>query len=246
MRVSPSIFSTLSFSMATGKKTWNLCDGDLLTRDAVSAAVYKDKDNDDTSVSPQRSVSTTSITSTSSASSDGLFLKEKPFIKVPSHVATILAHRGIDVSAIGNVTWRDNSPLHSRNWSLARKLYDTAVVCFLEMFTTLVNNTGSSTAVAGTADLGSSAVIYLFSEAFPVVFKAAFGFNHGQCSLVNLVIPIGVVSTFLPRLYDIGVANDCLRRNIIAQPGDKIFGFLVAAPLLAVAFWWRCHFVRKV
>jgi hypothetical protein len=83
-----------------------------------------------------------------------------------------------------------------------------------------------------------SAVIYLFPEAFPVVFKAAFGFSLRQCSLVNLAIPVGVLLTFLPRLYDIRVSNDCRRRNIIAQPEDKIFGFLVAAPTLAVAFWW--------
>jgi hypothetical protein len=84
----------------------------------------------------------------------------------------------------------------------------------------------------------SSAVIYLFPEAFPVVFKTAFGFSLRQCSLVNLAIPVGVLFTFLSRLYDIRVSNDCRRRNIIAQPEDKIFGFLVAAPILAVAFWW--------
>lgn len=84
----------------------------------------------------------------------------------------------------------------------------------------------------------SSAVIYLFPEAFPVVFKAAFGFSLRQCSLVNLGIPFGVVLTFLPRLYDIRVLNDCRRRNVVAQHEDKIFGFLVAAPILAMAFWW--------
>jgi hypothetical protein len=84
----------------------------------------------------------------------------------------------------------------------------------------------------------SSAVIYLFPEAFPVVFKTAFGFSLRQCSLVNLAIPVGVMFTFLPRLYDIRVSNDRRRRNITAQPEDKIFGFLVAAPVLAAAFWW--------
>jgi hypothetical protein len=84
----------------------------------------------------------------------------------------------------------------------------------------------------------SSAVIYLFPEAFPVVFKVAFGFSLRQCSLVNLAIPVGVIFTFLPRLYDIRTLNDCRRRSIVAEPEDKIFGFLVAAPILAVAFWW--------
>jgi hypothetical protein len=84
----------------------------------------------------------------------------------------------------------------------------------------------------------SSAVIYLFPEAFPVVFKVAFGFSLRQCSLVNLAIPVGVIFTFLPRLYDIGALNDCRRNKTVAEPEDKVFGFLVAAPILAVAFWW--------
>lgn len=82
------------------------------------------------------------------------------------------------------------------------------------------------------------AIIYVFPEAFPVVFADAYGFTPRQCSLVNLAIPVGVVFTFLPRLYDIKVSNHCKRNNIVAQPEDKIFGFLVAAPILAIAFWW--------
>lgn len=82
------------------------------------------------------------------------------------------------------------------------------------------------------------AVIYLFPEAFPVVFADAFDFSPRQCSLLNLAISVGVLLTFLPRLYDIKISNMCRRNNIVAQPEDKIFGFLVAAPILAVAFWW--------
>jgi hypothetical protein len=83
-----------------------------------------------------------------------------------------------------------------------------------------------------------SAIIYVFPEAFPVVFADAFDFTPRQCSLVNLAVPVGVLFTFLPRLYDISVSNHCRRNNIVAQPEDKIFGFLVAAPILAIAFWW--------
>jgi len=81
------------------------------------------------------------------------------------------------------------------------------------------------------------AIIYVFPEAFPVVFADAFGFTPRQCSLVNLSISVGVLFTFLPRLYDIRVSNACRRNNIAAQPEDKLFGFLVAAPVLATAFW---------
>jgi hypothetical protein len=54
---------------------------------------------------------------------------------------------------------------------------------------------------------------------------------------VNLSISVGVLFTFLPRLYDIRVSNACRRNNIAAQPEDKLFGFLVAASVLAIAFW---------
>jgi hypothetical protein len=83
-----------------------------------------------------------------------------------------------------------------------------------------------------------SAIIYVFPEAFPVVFADAFDFTPRQCSLVNLAISFGVLFTFVSRLYDISASNHCRRNNIVAQPEDKIFGFLVAAPMLAVAFWW--------
>lgn len=80
------------------------------------------------------------------------------------------------------------------------------------------------------------AIIYVFPEAFPVVFADAFGFTPRQCSLVNLSISVGVLFTFVPRLYDIRISNACRRNNIAAQPEDKLFGFLVAAPVLAIAF----------
>lgn len=81
------------------------------------------------------------------------------------------------------------------------------------------------------------AIIYVFPEAFPVVFADAFGFTPRQCSLANLSISVGVLFTFLPRLHDIRVSNACRRKNVAAQPEDKLFGFLVAAPVLAIAFW---------
>jgi hypothetical protein len=83
-----------------------------------------------------------------------------------------------------------------------------------------------------------SAVIYLLPEVLPIVYTEGFGFSSRYCSLVTLSIAIGVVLTFLPRLYDIRVSNLCRRNDVLAEPEDKIFGFLVAAPILAGAFWW--------
>jgi hypothetical protein len=149
--------------MATDKKTF---DGSLLPTNAAIAATHKDKGSDDLSTpsgGSQRSVSSTSTSTSSNASafSDDPLVEEKLFFKVPLHIAASLTHRGFDVNAIGKVTWRDNSPLHPRNWSLTRKIYDTAVICFLETFTTLVSNTGSSTGATGAADFGVSKQIAL-------------------------------------------------------------------------------------
>lgn len=82
------------------------------------------------------------------------------------------------------------------------------------------------------------AVIYVFPEVFPVVYADVYGFSSRQCSLVTLSLSVGVVFSVLPRLYDLRISNRCRRNNVLAEPEDKIFGFLVGAPILAVAFWW--------
>lgn len=82
------------------------------------------------------------------------------------------------------------------------------------------------------------AVIYVFPEVFPVVYIDGYAFSSRQCSLVTLSISVGVLFTFLPRLYDLRISNLCRRNNVLAEPEDKIFGFLIGAPILAIAFWW--------
>ena len=184
--------------MAPGKKTWNMFDGSSLTTNAAVAATHEVKGSDDLfnpSAGSQRSVSSTSTStsSTASAFSDDPLVEEKLFFKVPLHIAASLAHRGFDVNAIGKVTWRDKSPLHPR--SLKRKTYDAAVICFLETFTTLVSNTGSSTAAAGAADLGVSKDIALICFTTTYLLAQAVG---------GLVLP-PVAETFGGRnLYILG------------------------------------------
>ena len=82
------------------------------------------------------------------------------------------------------------------------------------------------------------AVIYVFPEVFPVVYMDGYGFSSRQCSLVTLSLSVGVLFTFLPRLYDLRISNSCRRNKVLAEPEDKIFGFLIGAPILAIAFWW--------
>jgi hypothetical protein len=107
-------------------------DGEILKPDLAGVAPLKSYTGLETTssqASTQRSFSSSSSTFSSSdfsATSDCPLFPEKQKFKVPLHVAATLAHRGFDVDDSGKVTWRDNSPLHPRNWSNLRKLYDVS------------------------------------------------------------------------------------------------------------------------
>ena len=107
-------------------------DGEILRPNLAGIAPtksYTGLDISSSQASTQRSFSSSSSSSTSSdfsATSDCPLFLEKQKFKVPLHVAATLAHRGFDVDDSGKVTWRDNSPLHPRNWSNLRKLYDVS------------------------------------------------------------------------------------------------------------------------
>jgi MFS family permease len=75
-------------------------------------------------------------------------------IDIPRRVSDILSSKGLNVSTEGLVTFQDDSRSHPRNWPLLRKCYDSALICFLEFFMTLVSNTGSSVSAAASAELG--------------------------------------------------------------------------------------------
>ncbi|KAI3544731.1 major facilitator superfamily transporter [Colletotrichum abscissum] len=84
-------------------------------------------------------------------------------------------------------------------------------------------------------------MIYLFTESLTVVY-VSLGFTKTQASLPFLAIAVGVVFTFLPRLWDMKVVRDRQRKQIPIQPPltreDKIIGFAFAAPALAIGLAW--------
>lgn len=80
--------------------------------------------------------------------------------------------------------------------------------------------------------------LYLFSEALTVVYAGGFGMTEREASLVFLALGVGIVPTFLPRVYDIKLANQRRRDNLPMEVEDKLFGFYVAAPVLAIGLWW--------
>ena len=86
-------------------------------------------------------------------------------------------------------------------------------------------------------------IIYLFSEALAVVYLEGYGFSTRQGSLIFLAIGAGVIFTFLPRIYDIHVTAKRLKQEKHLEPEDKLFGFFVAAPVLAIGLWWFAYTV---
>ncbi|TQN65720.1 putative transporter [Colletotrichum shisoi] len=80
-------------------------------------------------------------------------------------------------------------------------------------------------------------MIYLFTESLTVVYISV-GFTKTQASLPFLAIAVGVLFTFLPRLWDMRVLRDRQRKQLPIQPEDKIIGFGFAAPALAIGLAW--------
>lgn len=80
------------------------------------------------------------------------------------------------------------------------------------------------------------AIIYIFPEALPHVYHD-FGFDKTQISLVNLALICGIPFTFGSRLIDVRLAKRRERQGVPHEPEDKITGFILAAPCLAISFF---------
>ncbi|KAH6650667.1 major facilitator superfamily domain-containing protein [Chaetomium tenue] len=85
----------------------------------------------------------------------------------------------------------------------------------------------------------SSGIIYLFTESLPDVYLSmSAGFTPATASMVFLAFLPGIALGFLPRLWDQRAVRQALRRGERIQPEDKIMGFAVAAPALAIGLIW--------
>ncbi|KAI5357727.1 putative MFS transporter superfamily [Septoria linicola] len=79
-------------------------------------------------------------------------------------------------------------------------------------------------------------VIYLFTAALPDVYTESYAFTNMQNSLVFLAVAVGAMLSFAPRFYDRYLLQD--HTNEAVEPEEKLFGFYVAAPVLAAGLWW--------
>lgn len=82
----------------------------------------------------------------------------------------------------------------------------------------------------------SFGLIYFFAEALPVVY-GSFGFSERQASLAFIPIGIGLFGGVFTRLYDRRVLQRRRKQNKPLEPEDKLVGFAIAAPILAISLW---------
>ena len=80
-------------------------------------------------------------------------------------------------------------------------------------------------------------LIYLFGEAAPIIY-GSFGFNAEHSSLSFIAVGIGLFFGIPIRMYDRHIFKRRQQQRQTLQPEDKLAGFSVAAPALAIGLWW--------
>jgi hypothetical protein len=126
--------------------------------------------------------------SVSSSDSEGSSIRKPSQADIPMKISGISRHDMIPTSVLkalsdehliinkeGLVTFTDASPAHPRQWSLRRKLFDSAVICLLEFVTTVVSNSGSNIAAPAAAHMGVSLDLSTFFLATLYMLGQALG-----------------------------------------------------------------------
>ena len=80
------------------------------------------------------------------------------------------------------------------------------------------------------------ALIYLFTEALQIVY-GSYDFSVPQTSLAFIPIGVGFLAGTFTRLYDTYALKRHKRAGRPLSPEDKLVGYAIAAPLLAIGLW---------
>lgn len=83
----------------------------------------------------------------------------------------------------------------------------------------------------------ASALIYLFTEALPPIYES-MGFSTTLACLSLLALGVGLPLGVLTRLRDHRMITRCEEKGVTPEPEQRIFGFCIAAPMLATGLWW--------
>ena len=86
-------------------------------------------------------------------------------------------------------------------------------------------------------DSVATTLFYLQAESLLIVYQS-LGLSATQASLSLIPVGLGCLLGFLPRFYDHRLLNRHRKEGKSLEPEDKLFGFALGAPILAVALWW--------
>lgn len=86
-------------------------------------------------------------------------------------------------------------------------------------------------------DSVATTLFYLQAESLLIVYTS-LDFSGTQASLSLIPVGIGCLLGFLPRFYDDWLLAKRRKQGKALEPEDKLFGFALGAPVLAVALWW--------
>lgn len=89
--------------------------------------------------------------------------------------------------------------------------------------------------IAVVAFMGSvtCALFYMQAESIPLVFEA-YGWSTSAASLGFVPMLLGCIASFSTRFYDSQNLRNIRRSGRAIEPEDKLTGFAIAAPFLAI------------
>jgi uncharacterized membrane protein YuzA (DUF378 family) len=88
-------------------------------------------------------------------------------------------------------------------------------------------------------------LLFLFTESLSVVF-GLFGFTNTETSLLFIPILVGIMGGIPVRIHDSSLLRNKRRAGEPLAPEDKLFGFALAAPTLALGLWWFAWTIPQV
>lgn len=83
----------------------------------------------------------------------------------------------------------------------------------------------------------AAAIIYLFTVSLPAVYED-LGFSTEAASLPFLAIGLGIILSVFTRFLDDRIVARIKRQGRVLAPEDKLLGFSLGAPALAIGLWW--------
>ncbi|KAJ5950779.1 uncharacterized protein N7479_009192 [Penicillium vulpinum] len=97
---------------------------------------------------------------------------DSPRVSKPIHISpmpdqaniqSLLDENGLEYTPDGEfIRWSASNKHHPRNWPIARKIYDSSLIIFLDLFTTAISTAGSSAADHARYEFGIEKTLALF------------------------------------------------------------------------------------